>query len=69
MKWFCYEASVFVQVVSTVGKKNNCTYCGVFRRQALDRGAAQLKVDKLATGHNADDVAETVSTLPVGEIL
>ncbi|XP_062163905.1 cytoplasmic tRNA 2-thiolation protein 1 isoform X2 [Alnus glutinosa] len=28
--------------------------------QALDRGAALLKVDKLATGHNADDIAETV---------
>ncbi|KAK6939042.1 Cytoplasmic tRNA 2-thiolation protein 1, C-terminal, partial [Dillenia turbinata] len=42
------------------GLKNNCTFCGVFRRQALDRGAALLKVDKLATGHNADDMAETV---------
>lgn len=28
--------------------------------KALDRGAAVLKVDKLATGHNADDIAETV---------
>ncbi|XP_044475547.1 cytoplasmic tRNA 2-thiolation protein 1 isoform X2 [Mangifera indica] len=28
--------------------------------QALDRGASLLKVDKLATGHNADDIAETV---------
>jgi cytoplasmic tRNA 2-thiolation protein 1 len=28
--------------------------------KALDRGAALLKVDKLATGHNADDIAETV---------
>ncbi|KAF3525523.1 hypothetical protein F2Q69_00051705 [Brassica cretica] len=27
---------------------------------ALDRGAALLKVDKLVTGHNADDIAETV---------
>ncbi|KAF2287509.1 hypothetical protein GH714_001037 [Hevea brasiliensis] len=26
----------------------------------LDRGAALLKVDKVATGHNADDIAETV---------
>ena len=36
------------------------TFCGVFRRQALDRGAMVLKVNKVATGHNADDVAETV---------
>ena len=40
--------------------KNNCTFCGVFRRQALDRGAMLLKVDKIVTGHNADDIAETV---------
>ncbi|KAL4375523.1 hypothetical protein AHAS_Ahas05G0290300 [Arachis hypogaea] len=48
------------EIVATIGKKNNCTFCGVFRRQALDRGAALLKVDKLVTGHNADDIAETV---------
>jgi tRNA(Ile)-lysidine synthase TilS/MesJ len=48
------------KIVSQVGKKNNCTFCGVFRRQALDRGAAQLGVDHIVTGHNADDIAETV---------
>lgn len=32
----------------------------MFRRQALDRGAQLLKVNYLATGHNADDIAETV---------
>ena len=49
-----------VRVVSTIGKKNDCTLCGVFRRQALDRGAATLGVDHIVTGHNADDIAETV---------
>lgn len=48
------------EVVKQVGKKGNCTYCGVFRRQALDRGAAMLGVGHVVTGHNADDVAETV---------
>lgn len=48
------------QVVSQVGRKGNCTYCGVFRRQALDRGAARLGIKHVVTGHNADDVAETV---------
>ncbi|CAL9060674.1 unnamed protein product [Musa banksii] len=48
------------EIVKTIGLKNNCTFCGVFRRQALDRGAALLKADKLVTGHNADDIAETV---------
>jgi cytoplasmic tRNA 2-thiolation protein 1 len=48
------------QVVSTIGKKGNCTYCGVFRRQALDRGAAMLGIKHVVTGHNADDIAETI---------
>ena len=47
-------------IVKQVGLKNNCTFCGVFRRQALDRGAALLGVDMIVTGHNADDMAETV---------
>lgn len=48
------------RIVQRIGKKNNCTFCGVFRRQALDRGAASLGVDHIVTGHNADDIAETV---------
>jgi cytoplasmic tRNA 2-thiolation protein 1 len=48
------------QVVDAIGKKGNCTYCGVFRRQALDRGAKMLGIKHVVTGHNADDVAETI---------
>ncbi|KAK6747084.1 hypothetical protein RB195_000366 [Necator americanus] len=48
------------EIVAKIGKKNNCTYCGVFRRQALDRGAFKIGASKLVTGHNADDMAETV---------
>ncbi|XP_071550930.1 cytoplasmic tRNA 2-thiolation protein 1 [Panulirus ornatus] len=48
------------RIVQETGRKSNCTFCGVFRRQALDRGATILKVDKIVTGHNADDIAETV---------
>ena len=36
-----------------------CTYCGVFRRQAFERGAQLLGASCLATGHNLDDCAET----------
>ena len=46
--------------MSQVGRKSNCTFCGVFRRQALDRGAHLVRADKIVTGHNADDIAETV---------
>lgn len=48
------------EIVQQIGTKNNCTYCGVLRRQALDRGAVFCKADRIVTGHNADDVAETV---------
>lgn len=48
------------KVVKKIGLTNNCTYCGVFRRQALDRGAKMIGAEKIATGHNADDIAETV---------
>lgn len=48
------------EIVETIGNKHNCTFCGVFRRQALDRGAMLLNATCVATGHNADDIAETV---------
>ena len=37
-----------------------CTYCGVFRKHALNRAARSLGADKIATGHNLDDEAQTV---------
>ena len=48
------------EIVPKCGLSNSCTYCGVFRRQALDKGAEMVKATKLITGHNADDIAETV---------
>jgi cytoplasmic tRNA 2-thiolation protein 1 len=48
------------EIVKVIGLTNNCTFCGVFRRQALDRGAILIGADKIVTGHNADDIAETV---------
>ncbi|MEF8839490.1 MAG: TIGR00269 family protein [Haloarculaceae archaeon] len=36
-----------------------CGYCGVFRRDVLARHARNLDADKLLTGHNLDDEAET----------
>ncbi|MBI5035970.1 TIGR00269 family protein [Candidatus Micrarchaeota archaeon] len=36
-----------------------CTACGVLRRDALNITARKLGADKLAIGHNADDVAQT----------
>ncbi len=36
-----------------------CAYCGVFRRDLLETHADRLGADKLFTGHNLDDEAET----------
>lgn len=37
-----------------------CTYCGVFRKNALNCAAKRLGATKLATGHNQDDEAQSV---------
>ena len=36
-----------------------CAYCGVFRRDVLERVASEVKADLLLTGHNLDDEAQT----------
>jgi uncharacterized protein (TIGR00269 family) len=36
-----------------------CAYCGVFRRDALSSYAESYGADKLLTGHNLDDEAQT----------
>ncbi|MDR3548421.1 MAG: ATP-binding protein [Candidatus Pacebacteria bacterium] len=48
------------EIVKMKGLESCCTHCGVLRRQAFDRGAMLIKANKVATGHNADDTAETV---------
>ncbi|WP_174590165.1 TIGR00269 family protein [Methanocella conradii] len=41
-------------------KEASCTYCGVFRRMLLNKKAREIGANKLATGHNLDDDAQTV---------
>jgi uncharacterized protein (TIGR00269 family) len=41
------------------GLLHSCGYCGVFRKQSLNIAATKLGANKLATGHNADDAAQT----------
>ena len=48
------------EIVPYCGIQNSCTYCGVFRRVALVKECKKLGIKKLLTGHNADDIAETV---------
>lgn len=40
--------------------EKHCTYCGVFRRLALNKKARELRADKLALGHNMDDEAQSI---------
>jgi len=37
-----------------------CSYCGVFRRFCLNKKAKELDIDKLVTGHNLDDMAQSI---------
>jgi len=40
--------------------ENACTYCGVFRKQALNKASREMGTNKLAIGHNADDIGQTL---------
>jgi uncharacterized protein (TIGR00269 family) len=37
-----------------------CSYCGVFRRVCLNNTSKELGLDKLVTGHNLDDMAQSI---------
>ncbi|MCX6747312.1 MAG: TIGR00269 family protein [Candidatus Pacearchaeota archaeon] len=37
----------------------NCAICGVIKKWIMNKEARNLKVDKIATGHNLDDEAQT----------
>ena len=42
------------------GRRNACTYCGVFRRWILNRVARDVGATKIATGHNLDDETQSI---------
>ncbi|HKL24194.1 MAG TPA: TIGR00269 family protein [Candidatus Nanoarchaeia archaeon] len=41
-------------------KLTTCSICGVFKKWILNKKARDLEGDKIATGHNLDDEAQTV---------
>lgn len=48
-------------IVSKSGEKHrSCTYCGVLRREAVNELAERNDVEMIMTGHNADDMAQTI---------
>jgi cytoplasmic tRNA 2-thiolation protein 1 len=38
---------------------SSCSFCGVFRRRAIDEAAERAKVSVVATAHNLDDYVQT----------
>lgn len=54
-----FDVEMDAVAAETGGSMSNCAYCGVFRRDILDQVAQEVGADKLLTGHNLDDEAET----------
>ncbi|MDG6228411.1 MAG: TIGR00269 family protein [Candidatus Thermoplasmatota archaeon] len=48
---------IFIKKPSQIGA---CSFCGVFRRFCLNTLAKKVGVNKLATGHNLDDISQSV---------
>lgn len=72
-KKFCKDQNIKLHIITTKKefkfgvdeaikklKINPCTICGTIRRYLLNKYARQLKADKIATGHNLDDEAQTI---------
>ncbi|MDO8554925.1 MAG: TIGR00269 family protein [Candidatus Micrarchaeota archaeon] len=58
---FKKEAGISMDEIMEKDKKEiPCSYCGVMRRYYLNKGAREAGADKLAVGHNLDDMAQTV---------
>ncbi len=55
----CYIRTT-IQTFTRTGKGlKNCAICGVIKKWILNKRARELKADKIATGHNLDDEAQT----------
>lgn len=58
---FKEEIGVDMDEIASMNEElGECAYCGVFRRFCLNIAAKRNKVDKLATGHNLDDMAQSI---------
>ncbi|MBU2565898.1 MAG: TIGR00269 family protein [Candidatus Thermoplasmatota archaeon] len=70
VKKICEEWDVRYHVIGFKGQigysmdeikqKFMCSYCGVFRRYLLNIKAKEIKADRIATGHNLDDTAQSI---------
>ena len=72
-KKFCDENKIFLNIFSykeefgltldemlKILDVKPCTICGIFRRYLLNKKSRELKLTKLATGHNLDDECQSI---------
>jgi len=55
-----FGATMDEVVIKKPSQIGACSYCGVFRRFCLNTLAKSLHIDKLATGHNLDDISQSI---------
>ncbi|MDR1690998.1 MAG: TIGR00269 family protein [Candidatus Methanoplasma sp.] len=73
VKKFCSERNIPLRIRSfseiglemdkiseVTGESSPCTYCGVFRRKLMNDEARTVGAKYLATGHNLDDMAQSI---------
>ena len=48
------------EIASKHDELGECSYCGVFRRLCLNKKSKELEINKLVTGHNLDDMAQSI---------
>ena len=48
------------EIASKKDELGECSYCGVFRRICLNQKSKELGLEKLVTGHNLDDMAQSI---------
>jgi tRNA-5-methyluridine54 2-sulfurtransferase len=57
---FGYSLCYIRSLLNSKGVKlNSCTICGVLRRQIINKYAKKMKFERVTTGHNLDDEAQT----------
>lgn len=48
------------EIASLKDDLGECSYCGVFRRMCLNKKSRELGVSRLVTGHNLDDMSQSI---------
>ncbi|KZX11565.1 TIGR00269 family protein [Methanobrevibacter curvatus] len=48
------------EIMKNSKHRGSCTYCGVFRRDIINKMARKVNADKIVTGHNLDDETQAI---------